>query len=1097
MDFRLLGALEVSAGGAVADLGPPKQRALLAILLLHVGEIVSIDRLIDLLWGENPPRTATHSIQIYVSDLRKEFESIGGRQVLATRPPGYQLDADPGSIDASQFERLVADGTRLLRTGDPVQGAEQLRAALRLWRGPALSDFAYEEFAQPYIRRFHDMHLDAFEQLAAAELEGGLASDVIPMLDAAIRDDPLRERSRELLMLALYRSGRHAEALRTYQQLRSLLVEELGLDPSPSLQRLQERILLHDPALLPPSPAPTDSSPTRNPYKGLRPFAESDAGDFFGREDLVDRLLRALADGAPLVALVGPSGSGKSSAIAAGLIPALRGGAVPGSDQWVVAQMVPGANPLAEVEAGVAAAAYAPAGLDTLLGSTAGSGGSGTSLRIISGGSRVLLVIDQFEELFTITGEQERRRFLGAIAAAVAEPDSQLSVVLALRADYYDRPLLHAEFAQVFIPGVVNALPMTASELEAVVVGPAERAGAVVEPALLAELVAEAADRPGTLPLLEYALTELYDQMTKGSLTLEGYRALGGMRGVLSRSAEALYSALSQDEQHVAMQVFLRLVQLGHGTTESSRRLPLSDLTGLDLDPVLLSKVLESFGSRRLLSFDRDTGTGQATVEVAHESLFREWERLAGWIDRHRMALQRFEGFLAATDEWEASGKHHDYLLTGTRLAEFEAWSREGTIQLGGAQREFLDAGLARQRDEQAAEQARAEGEKRLEQRARQRLVTLGIALAVRTGGAGPGVWAGRFSSAPRVAHIHAGVGELDALGEAGWNSAVSDFGLIGEEWLVDEASDRLTDKITAAAATGADLVYVAHGTPHRGRLRFPYTANAGSGGLVDSDRVIRDFPTTKFIWPFRVDGEPNSAYAYFAEHEGTYLAGVAAAMKSQTGKIGFIGGYDDGFMWTWHAGFEAGARSMRPDIEIFSTYLSSHGDWSGFDNAPAAKEEAGRMYEAGADVVFHAAGDSGVGVFEAAHALSTHKRHLWAIGVDSDQFVTVREIPGATNADEWRPHILTSVLKRLDLANYELLAEFALGEFRAGRQTFNLATGGMDISYSGGFIDDIRPQLETAKQQVTSGQVIVPCFPVEKAQLALERDWPVDWCHT
>jgi DNA-binding SARP family transcriptional activator/basic membrane lipoprotein Med (substrate-binding protein (PBP1-ABC) superfamily) len=1076
MDFRLLGALEVSAGGVAVDLGPPKQRALLAILLLHVGEIVSIDRLIDLLWGENPPRTATHSIQIYVSDLRKGLESIGGKQVLATRPPGYQLDADPGSIDASQFERMVADGTHKLRTGDAGEGVQQLRAALSLWRGPALSDFTYEEFAQPYIRRFHDLHLDAIEELAAAQLEEGHAIDVISLLDAAIRDDPLRERSRELLMLALYRSGRHAEALRTYQQLRSVLVEELGLDPSPPLQRLQERILIHDPALLPPQ-APADPTPARNPYKGLRPFGESDAGDFFGREELVDRLLRALSSGSPLVALVGPSGSGKSSAIAAGLIPALRGGAVPGSEHWVIAQMVPGANPLAEVEAVVARSADVPAGLDTLLGSAAGSNGSGTSLRVIPGGSRLLLVIDQFEELFTITDEQERRRFLSAIAAAVAEPDSQLSVVLALRADYYDRPLMHGEFAQVFIPGVVNALPMTAGELEAVVVRPAERAGVVVEQALLAELVADAADRQGTLPLLEYALTELFDHMAKGSLTLEGYRALGGMRGVLSRSAEALYAALSQDEQQVAMQVFLRLVQLGHGTTESRRRLPLSDLTGLDLDPVLLSKVLESFGGRRLLSFDRDTATGQATVEVAHESLFREWERLAGWIDRHRTALQRFETFRAATDEWEASGRHPDYLLTGTRLAEFEAWSHEGTLQLGGNQRAFLDAGLARQRDERAVELVRAEGEKRLEQRARRRLVALGIVLAMVVGGVGLGVWGGWFSSAPRVALVHSGVGEVDALGEAGFDRAVSEFGLIGEEWLLGLTSDWLTDQVTEVAATGADLVYLAQGP-------------------AEADIVIREYPNTKFLWPFRVDGEPNSAYAFFAEHEGAYLAGVAAALKSRTGKIGFIGGYDDGFIWTWQAGYEAGARSIRSDIEIFSTYLSFPEDPSGFHDAPAAEEEASRMYEAGADVVFHAAGDSGVGVFEAARALSTDERWLWAIGVDSDQFVTVRALSGAPHPDEWRPHILTSVLKRLDLANYELLAEFARGEFHSGRHTFNLASGGMDISYSGGFIDDIRTQIETAKQQVISGQVIVPCFPAEKAQLALERDWPADWCH-
>ena len=368
MEFRLLGALEVSAKGAVADLGPPKQRALLAILLLHAGEIVPIDRLIDLLWGERSPRTAAHSIQIYVSDLRRALESLGGgREVLATRAPGYQLDTDPETIDARRFERLVEEGTRQLRDGDPGGGAEALRTALRLWRGPALSDFAYEEFAQPYIRRFHDLHLDAIEQVAAAELEAGRAAEVVPMLDAAIREDPLRERSRELLMLALYRSGRHAEALRTYQQLRTVLVDELGLDPSPSLQRLQERILLHDPSLLPQPEQPARRPHRqRNPYKGLRPFTEADAADFFGRDALVERLHRTLCEaGSQLVALVGPSGSGKSSAIAAGLIPRLREGAIPGSDRWVIAQMVPGANPLAEVEAVVAAAAGVPTGLAT------------------------------------------------------------------------------------------------------------------------------------------------------------------------------------------------------------------------------------------------------------------------------------------------------------------------------------------------------------------------------------------------------------------------------------------------------------------------------------------------------------------------------------------------------------------------------------------------------------------------------------------------------------------------------------------------------------------------------------------------------------
>ena len=1075
IDFRLLGALEVSANGNAADLGPPKQRALLAILLLHAGEIVPIDRLIDLLWGESAPRTAAHSIQIYVSDLRKALESLGGRQVLATRPPGYQLDTDPETIDARRFERLVHEGTRELREGDLAGGAELLREALRLWHGPALSDFAYEEFAQPYIRRFHDLHLDAIEQVAAAELEAGRSAEVVPMLDAAIREDPLRERSRELLMLALYRSGRHAEALRTYQQLRTMLVDELGLDPSPSLQRLQERILLHDPSLFPQPAEPAADTALRNPYKGLRSFTEADAPDFFGREALVERLIRALDSGNHLVALVGPSGSGKSSAIAAGLIPRLRDGALPGSERWVIAQMVPGANPLAEVEAVVSAAAGVPKGLATLLDAEGSSEGSPVALRVIPAGGRVLLVIDQFEELFTIADEVARRRFLDAIASAVSEPDTQITVLLSLRADYYDRPLLHPEFARVFTPGVENALPMTPNELEAVVVGPAERGGIAVEPALLAELVADAADRPGTLPLLEFALTELFDQRTRAALTLDGYRALGGIRGVLSRSAEAIYGGLSRDEQRVAMQVFLHLVQLGVGTTESRRRLPLADLMGLELDPVELSTVLEAFGRRRLLSFDRELTTEQATVEVAHESLFREWDRLAEWIDRHRTALQRYEALMAATDEWQAADRHADYLLTGTRLAEFEPWIDDASVQITGRQREFITAGLERRTAEHGAEQSRVQAERRLERRARTRLLALAAVIVLVIGATGYAVWAGLFTETPHVALLHYGVGQIDAISEAGFDRAVSEFGLVGEDKLIDGFSDGAAE-LRAASEGGADLVVFSDNT------------------FAPRD-IASEHPGTRYVFGFPVDGMPNVSYIQLADNQSSYLAGVAAALKSQTGTIGFVGGADAGFIWPFHAGYEAGARSVDPDVEVLSEYLGEFPDLSGFADPGRAEEAARRLYEAGADVVFHAAGDSGVGIFEAAVGLSTDDRHLWAIGVDSDQYETVSNLAGAVHPEAWRLHILTSVIKRLDLAMYEVIGDFTRGELAPGRITFDLASRAVDISYSGRYLNDVVTRIEDARSQINDGTVIVPCVPTDRMARARDEGFPEDYC--
>jgi basic membrane lipoprotein Med (substrate-binding protein (PBP1-ABC) superfamily)/DNA-binding SARP family transcriptional activator len=249
VQFRILGSLSVVGDGKVAALGPPKQRALLAILLTRIGETVPVERLVELLWGATAPRTADHSIQIYVSDLRRAFEPLGGADTLVTRQPGYVLDVDPDSVDAWRFERLVKEGMRLLESGDEDGGRSTIREALGLWNGSPLSEFPYEEFAQPIIRRLVDERLTAVEAFAAASLEAGRTTEALDLLTAAVQDDPLRERARELLMLALYRSGRHAEALRSFHALRTQLTEELGVDPSPSIRALYDRILDHDPSL--------------------------------------------------------------------------------------------------------------------------------------------------------------------------------------------------------------------------------------------------------------------------------------------------------------------------------------------------------------------------------------------------------------------------------------------------------------------------------------------------------------------------------------------------------------------------------------------------------------------------------------------------------------------------------------------------------------------------------------------------------------------------------------------------------------------------------------------------------------------------------
>lgn len=241
MQFRILGPLEVSDEDRPLDLGAPKQRALLALLLLNPNEIVSTDRLIADLWGDSPPATVAKSAHNYVSRLRKELPD--GR--LATRPPGYVLRVDHGELDLDVFERLRREARAL----PPDAAAARLRDALALWRGPPLADLAYEPFAQSEIARLEELRLAALEERIDADLADGRHADLVGELRARVAEHPLRERLRAQLMLALYRSGRQAEALEAYRLARRELLEELGLEPSAALKRLERSILEQDPEL--------------------------------------------------------------------------------------------------------------------------------------------------------------------------------------------------------------------------------------------------------------------------------------------------------------------------------------------------------------------------------------------------------------------------------------------------------------------------------------------------------------------------------------------------------------------------------------------------------------------------------------------------------------------------------------------------------------------------------------------------------------------------------------------------------------------------------------------------------------------------------
>ena len=252
IDYRLLGPFEVASDGHVLDVGGLKQRALLAILLLHANQAVHRDVLIDQLWGEHPPAGADHAVGVYIWRLRKTLDPVAGSPCVLTRAGGYLLQVTPEQADVARFGRLAEDGHRCLAAGDASRAAGQLREALALWRGSPLADFKDETFAQAEITRQEKLRAEVVEDRIEADLALGQHARVVSELEAVVAAHPLRERPYQQLMIALYRCGRQAEALAVYQSARRVLVDELGIEPSPALQRVERAILEQDASLEPP-----------------------------------------------------------------------------------------------------------------------------------------------------------------------------------------------------------------------------------------------------------------------------------------------------------------------------------------------------------------------------------------------------------------------------------------------------------------------------------------------------------------------------------------------------------------------------------------------------------------------------------------------------------------------------------------------------------------------------------------------------------------------------------------------------------------------------------------------------------------------------
>jgi DNA-binding SARP family transcriptional activator/WD40 repeat protein len=952
--FGVLGPLAAWVDGQVVSLGGIKQRLVLAGLLVHANTVVSVDRLVDIVWGDTPPEDATSTLAKYVYRLRVALRA-GSDGPLSRRSPGYLLSVTADQFDAMRFAALLHEAKQLL-PDSPARSTVLLDEALGLWRGSAWGEFADLDFVQPELTRLEALHAVAVEDRAEAMLALGQYEQLIPELQAVAGKHPLRERPHAQLMLALYFTGRHAEALAVYRDFRRLLLDEVGLEPSVELRRLEEDILQQSvrpthrlqplPAVpsrapgldftrdermigrssdlawlevlfehasageqpvvgvitgpsgigktnlvkafgrrvqarggtvvyarcdevlgadgslleafawrskatfqssthldgasglenalaavgkgpllvmlddldaveeawslvtqlfsmrsaalcvvgtardidvdsldsstipvhirvldglsrnevsnllaslsgeIPPSafvdsvyadtagvpslvtaigqrlrdmdianrvddalaeaeaarqgltdvrqrvthsvlalrethrpPTPVDRHSPICPYKGLAPFGVADVHYFCGRDQLVAQLVARLAVDR-FVGVVGASGSGKSSLLAAGLVPALASAALPGSDTWPRVLIRPGADPISRLTTALAPLLNdpLPAIRERLRSDPMAIDELARRAVDYQQGRRLVVVVDQFEEIFTVcTDDEARNRFVQALVAGEAGPDNVLVVALAIRADYYGACAEYPELARLLAGSHVLVSGMTDREMRQAVLEPARRAGLTVEDGLPDAVCADAAGEPGALPLVSTALLETWVRRSGDWLTLAGYADAGGVRGAVARLADGVYEQLDPAGREIARHIFLRLADPHGATDDVRRRAHREEIAGNEAERQVLATLID----HRLVTASDDT------VEVAHEALLREWPRLRRWLEDDREGRRLHRQVTDAALAWQADNRDEAGLFRGVRLQTARDWVAAHTGEANFIEAEFLAASEA------------------------------------------------------------------------------------------------------------------------------------------------------------------------------------------------------------------------------------------------------------------------------------------------------------------------------------------------------------------------------------------------------------------
>lgn len=674
MRVAVLGPLLVSDDAL--GLGP-RDRVVLGVLVLRIGVVVRTDTLVDALWGERPPASAEKVVQGCIVRLRR---MLGTEAIETVSAAGYRLRLHHDDVDATVFDSLVSRARELLAGGQPDRARYTSECALALWRGDPLPDLENWQGAQAWRGHLVDQHRDAQELACEAALAVGHHAEVLADLRGLVSEEPHREQRWAMLALAEYRCGRQAEALATIRLARRHLGETLGLDPGVELVELEAAMLRQAPGLTAPTRPPAAAE---CPYPGLLPFDVGDAGSFFGREAEVAAALRTL-DRTHALVVVGPSGSGKSSLLRAGVAAALR------RDRRRVHVMTPGRRPR------VAFAAT----------------------RAVPGD---VIVVDQLEEALEPDVE-EGAGFADDLARFVHGGGE---LVLGVRGDRVGTLATHPGLARLAETGLHLLGPLTADDLRRAVMGPAEQAGLVVEPGLVDLLVREVEGEPAALPLLSHVLRETWAVREGRTLTVAGYASTGGVRAAVARTAETLFHDLGPDDQLLLRQLMTRLVGTGEDSAPVRRRVPRHTIEQGQHRHALLERLIAS----RLLSSDGEV------VEIAHESLTVVWPRLRSWLDDDVDGLRTMRHLAVSAESWDQLGRPPSELYRGVRQSRASEWRARAdpAPDLTPTETAFLEASACLAAREQQAAQDQMNRERRVNRRLRAGLVVTVLLAIVAT----------------------------------------------------------------------------------------------------------------------------------------------------------------------------------------------------------------------------------------------------------------------------------------------------------------------------------------------------------------------------